>query len=55
MLKLQKRLDFINIEISQANNQKTDSTFTVHYKNNLLDELEAYKNEILEKLENKEY
>lgn len=54
-LKLQKSLKLINKEIEQTKKQTLNSTFTIHYKNNLLDELEMHKNELLERLENKEY
>ena len=53
--KLQKSLKLINKEIEQTEKQTLNSTFTIHYKNNLLDELEMHKNEIIERLENKEY
>tara|TARA_R110001592_G_scaffold202605_1_gene452143 strand:+ start:63 stop:233 length:171 start_codon:yes stop_codon:yes gene_type:complete len=51
-LKLKKSLKLINIEIQQTKTQTLNSTFTIHYKNNLLDELEMHKNELIEKLEN---
>jgi len=54
-LKLQRSLKLINKEIIETKNQAINSTFTIHYKNNLLDELEMCKNELIEKLENKEY
>tara|TARA_S200002703_G_scaffold114994_1_gene100543 strand:- start:318 stop:668 length:351 start_codon:yes stop_codon:yes gene_type:complete len=54
-LKLKRSLSLINKEIEQTKKQSLNSTFTIHYKNNLLDELEMHKNELLEKLENKEY
>ena len=54
-LKLQKSLKLINKEIEQTEKQKLNSTFTIHYKNNLLIELEMHKNELIERLENKEY
>ena len=53
--KLQKSLKLINQEIEQTKKQTLNSTFTIHYKNNLLSELEMHKNELIEKLENKEY
>jgi len=53
--KLKKSLKLINKEIEQTEKQTLNSTFTIHYKNNLLDELEMHKNEIIERLENKEY
>ena len=53
--KLQKSLKLINKEIEQTKKQTLNSTFTIHYKNNLLSELEMHKNELIEKLENKEY
>jgi len=54
-LKIKKSLKIINKEIEQTKKQTLNSTFTIHYKNNLLDELEMHKNELIEKLENKEY
>jgi len=54
-LKLQKSLKLINKEIIETKKQTLNSTFTIHYKNNLLDELEMCKNELIEKIENKEY
>ena len=54
-VKIQRSLNLINKEISQTKNKALNSTFTIHYKNNLLDELNMYKNELIEKLENKEY
>jgi hypothetical protein len=53
--KLKRFLKLINKEIEQTKKQTLNSTFTIHYKNNLLDELEMHKNELIEKLENKEY
>ena len=53
--KLQKSLKIIKKEIEQTKKQTLNSTFTIHYKNNLLSELEMHKNELLERLENKEY
>jgi len=54
-LKLKRTLKLINKEISLTQKQTLNSTFTIHYKNNLLDELEMHKNELIERLENKEY
>lgn len=54
-LKIKKSLKIINKEIEQTEKQTLNSTFTIHYKNNLLSELEMYKNELIERLENKEY
>jgi len=54
-LKLQKSLKLVNKEIIETKKQALNSTFTIYYKNNLLDELEMHKNELIEKLENKEY
>ena len=53
--KLQKSLKLINQEIEQTKKQTLNSTFTIHYKNNLLSELEMHKNELIERLKNKEY
>lgn len=51
-LKLKRSLKLINKEISQTKGQPLNSTFTIHYKNNLLSELIKSKNKLEQQIIN---
>lgn len=51
-LKLKRTLKLINKEISQTKGQPLNSTFTIHYKNNILSELFESRNKLQQEIIN---